>query len=119
MALCRLTTSSACCIHASFLDSKCMACSGHIGCTPSPVEGITREPHVCGVQAARAHILACECDLAEMHRLLNNLPILRWATADQLAQEAVAAYKAASPEVLLRQYNLRMLRCAMIVDLVG
>lgn len=63
------------------------------------------------MQAARAHILACECDLAEMHRLLNNLPILRWATADQLAQEAVAAYKAASPETLLKQYRLRMLRC--------
>ncbi|KAK9810962.1 hypothetical protein WJX73_001235 [Symbiochloris irregularis] len=62
------------------------------------------------MKSARAHILACECDLAEMHRLLNNLPILRWATADQLAQEAVQAYKEAPPQTLLKQYRLRMLR---------
>lgn len=62
------------------------------------------------LQAARDHIFACECDMAEMHRLLTNLPILRWATADQLAQEAVAALKRNPPQNVVKRHRLRMLR---------
>ena len=64
-------------------------------------------------QSARDIILACECDMAEMHRLLNNLPILKMASADQLAQDAVAAFKLAPPPTLLKKHGLHMMRYAI------
>ena len=61
-------------------------------------------------QSQRKVILASPCDMAEMHRLLNNLPILKASTADDLAQEAVAACKASPPKALLKKHGLQMLR---------
>lgn len=62
------------------------------------------------MQSQRKAILACPADMAEMHRLLNNLPILEAASADQLAIEAVQTCSDARPEMLLARHGMRMHR---------
>lgn len=65
-----------------------------------------------GMQAGREEVMAAGEDPAEMHSALKNLPILGHLTTEELAQQAIALFKRAPLEKLLRHRDIEMHWCA-------
>lgn len=63
------------------------------------------------MQAGREEIMAAGEDPAEMHSALKNLPILGHLTTEELAQQAIALFKRAPLEKLLRHCDIEMHWC--------
>ena len=64
----------------------------------------------CIVQAARHSIIRVGDDPAELHGMLNNLPILASLSADELACAAISLYRKHPPDQFLAQQRIRMKR---------